>query len=346
MSTAASKRVIFAALAGNLAIAITKTVAAALSGSAAMASEAIHSFVDTGNQVLLLIGLRQAARPADEEHPFGYGLSLYFWSFVVAMLVFGLGAGVSIWEGIDKTLHPHPIRHVWLTYTVLGVSILFEGSVWLVALREFNRTRGRRSWWQAIRTSKDSSLLAVLFEDTAALLGLLVALVGITLSQAFHLPRLDGIASIGIGLLLAGTATWLAVECQSLLTGESLRPAKRQQVCDLVLQEKGIERINELRSMHFGPHDVLVTLSLDFNDRISAGEVERIVTRLEVAITRDLPEITQVFIKAQSRADHDRLNDDEPEDFGVDNAEAIRAEEGALPVEESPDEPRPSIPAP
>lgn len=321
------KFVIYAALAGNLAIALVKTLAALLSGSAAMASEAIHSFVDTGNQVLLLYGLRQAARPADEDHPFGYGLNLYFWSFVVAILIFGLGAGVSLWEGIDKTLHPHPVTHVLLNFAVLGCAIVFEGSVWLVALRTFNQRRGNRSWWQAIRTSKDPTVLTVLFEDTAALLGLFVALAGLGLSQVFDWPRLDGIASILIGVILAGTATILAMECQSLLTGESLRPVKRQKVCELVMKEKGVERINELRSMHFGPQDVLVTLSLDFVDSISAGEVERIVTRLEVAITHHVPEITQVFIKAQSRADHDRLNDDEEEDFGVHNLAAIAAEE-------------------
>lgn len=321
-----SKTVIFAALAGNTTIAITKTFAALLSGSAAMASEAIHSFVDMGNQILLLYGLRQAAKPADEEHPFGYGLSLYFWSFVVAILIFGLGAGVSLWEGVEKTLHPHAVSHRWLNYVVLGVSLLFEGAVWLIALRAFNVSRGQRSWWNAIRTSKDPTVFTVLFEDTAALLGLLIALLGLGLGQWLDMPRLDGVASILIGLLLAGTASLLASECQSLLTGESLHPAKRQEVCDLAFAEKGVERVNELRSMHFGPHDVLVTLSLDFVDSISAGEVERIVTRLEVAITQAMPEISQVFIKAQSRADHDRLNADEPEDFGIHNAEAIAAE--------------------
>jgi cation diffusion facilitator family transporter len=328
MSHSSSKSVIFAALAGNLAIAATKTGAAVFTGSAAMASEAIHSFVDTGNQGLLLFGLKQAARPADEEHPFGYGLSLYFWSFVVAILIFGLGAGVSIWEGIDKTLHPHAVTNAWVNYLVLGASALFEGVVWVIALREFNRSRGRRTFWQAIRHSKDPTVFTVLFEDTAALLGLLVALGGLYLSQTLGLPRLDGVASIVIGLILAGTATLLALECQSLLTGESLRPVKRQQIRDLVLAEPGVERLNELRSMHFGPAEVLVTLSLDFVDTLSARDVERTSTRLEEAIRRELPEVDQVFIKAQSRADHDRLNSDEDIDFGIAPPTLEEASEG------------------
>ena len=218
MASHGSKTVIYAALAGNLAIAACKFGAAWYTGSSAMLSEAVHSVVDTGNQGLLLLGMRQAARPADPDHPFGYGLRLYFWTFIVAILIFGLGAGVAVLEGISKIRNPQPMEHAGINYAILGVSMVLEGITWTVALREFRRSLHGRGWLEAIRTSKDPTVFTVLFEDTAALVGLSIALAGIGLGQVLDLPMLDGVASIAIGLLLALTAGILARASQGLLT--------------------------------------------------------------------------------------------------------------------------------
>lgn len=302
MAAHTDKTVIFSALAGNSAIAVTKFAAAAFTGSAAMLSEAIHSVVDTGNQVLLLFGLRRAAKPADARHPFGYGLQLYFYTFVVAVLIFGVGAVVSLLHGFDKIMHPHPIQHVWVNYVVLTLGILFEGSVWIVALKAFNRQRGNRSMWAEIRYSKDPTVFTVLFEDTAALSGLLVALIGVFLAEALDMPVIDGIASVIIGVILAVTALFLAIESQSLLTGESAGHELRIGINRIARAEPGVAGLNQARTMHFGPNEVFVALSLDFENDLPAGEVENIVTRIEMAIKSTYPEVGYVFIEAQSFA--------------------------------------------
>ncbi len=308
MASHTSKSVIFAALAGNTAIAASKFVAAYFTGSAAMLSEAIHSVVDTGNQLLLLIGLKRAALPADARHPFGYGLQLYFYTFVVAVLIFGVGSVVTFLHGLEKVLHPHPIEHAWINYLVLGFGVVFEGGVWLIALKAFNKQRGGRSLLWEVRSSKDPTVFTVLFEDTAALLGLVVALVGIGLSQLLGLPVLDGIASLVIAAILAGTAIFLAVESQSLLTGEAASHETRIGINRIARAEPGVVGLNQARTMHFGPNEVLVALSLDFQDDLPAGEVEKIVTRLEAKLKAAYPEIGPVFIEAQSFA-QDRLGD-------------------------------------
>jgi cation diffusion facilitator family transporter len=317
MAERSSKLVIFAALAGNAAIAATKFAAAGFTGSAAMMSEAIHSTVDTGNQLLLLYGLKRAARPATPDHPFGHGLQLYFWAFVVAILIFGVGAGLSILEGLDKIESPHPVENVYINYAVLGCSILFEGGVWLVAFREFRQGKGSRSWFGAIHRSKDPTIFAVLFEDTAALLGLLVALLGIALGQALDLPVLDGVASLVIGLVLAVTAAFLAYECQSLLTGEGVDPEVRAGIRAVAMAEPGVIRLNELLTMHFGPQDVLVALSLDFDDLIPAGRVERAVTSIERRIKAAHPEVSRVFVEAQSFDAHRHARRPDDPDSGA-----------------------------
>lgn len=301
-----SRMVIFAALAGNSAIAATKFVASAYTGSAAMLSEAVHSLVDTGNQILLLFGLRQARRPASPDHPFGHGLQLYFWAFVVAVLIFGLGAGVSILHGIQKIREPHPVEDAWVNYIVLALAIVFEGGVWVVALRAFRAEKGDKGWLEAVRKSKDPTTFTVLFEDTAALLGLLTALLGVYLSQALAMPVLDGVASLVIGLILAVTAAFLAYECQSLLTGESAAPEVRRSMYELTAQQPGIERINELLTMHFGPDQVLVAMSLDFKDDLKAAEVEAVVSKLERDLKASHPEVNRVFVEAQSFESHKR----------------------------------------
>ncbi|PKU23481.1 cation diffusion facilitator family transporter [Telmatospirillum siberiense] len=306
MAAHGSKLVIFAALGGNALIAVTKFGAAWYTGSAAMLSEAIHSMVDTGNQILLLHGMRQAAKPPTPTHPFGHGLRLYFWAFVVAVLIFGLGAGLSILEGLEKIETPHAVTDAYVNYVVLGLGILFESSVWLIAFKEFRKSKGNRSLLGAVHGSKDPTVFTVLFEDTAAVLGLTVAFLGIALGQALDLPVLDGVASLIIGAILAVTAGFLAYECQSLLTGEGVDPMVRDSIRRIALAEAGVVGVNELLTMHFGPRDVLVTLSLDFEDSLLAGRVETIVSGMEERIKAAHPEVTRVFIEAQSFAAHRR----------------------------------------
>ncbi len=300
MAAHTSRSVIFAALGGNAAIALTKFAAAFFTGSAAMMSEAIHSVVDTGNQLLLLFGLRRSARAPDESHPFGYGLQLYFYTFVVAVMIFGVGAVISFLHGLEKVRNPHPVENAWVNYVVLGLGILFEGAVWIFALRAFNRERAGRPWIGAVRASKDPTVFTVLFEDTAALLGLVAALLGVALSQALDAPVIDGYASILIGAILALTAAFLAYESQSLLTGESARKEIREGICRIAGEEPGVAGLNQAKTMHFGPNNVFVALSLHFEGALAATEVEGVVTRIERKIKTAYVEVDQVFIEAQS----------------------------------------------
>lgn len=304
MAASTNKNVIFAALAGNLAIAVTKLVAALFTGSAAMMSEAIHSAVDTGNQIILLIGLKRAARPASETHPFGYGLQLYFYTFVVAVLIFGVGAVISITHGIERIQNPEPIENPWVNYLILGLSVLFEGTSWMIAFKAFNTERGGRPFFSVIHTSKDPTVFTVLFEDTAALAGLVVALVGVACSQVFNLPVLDGVASVVIGLILAITAAFLASESQSLLTGEAADPDTREGIKAIAIAEPGVEGLNDARTMHFGPNEIMVALSLDFRNDLTAADVEDTVARLEQKIRAAYPQAGRIYVEAQSFASH------------------------------------------
>ena len=299
-----SKTTIYAALAGNLAIALTKFGAAFWTGSAAMLSEAIHSAVDTGNQILMLYGLRRSARPATPAHPFGYGLELYFWTFVVAILIFGLGAGVSIFEGIDKIRTPHPVENALVNYVVLGLSFLFEGASWLVALRAFRAQNRSTGLLEAVQRSKDPTVFTVLLEDSAALVGLMIAGVGLACAEIFQLPRLDGVASVLIGLVLAGVAAFLAAECKGLMLGEAAAPAVRDGLRGIVARSPGVHGVNEVLTMHFGPRDVLAAISLDFDDALPAEAAERATSSIEREIKSSFPQVRRIFIEVQSRAGH------------------------------------------
>ncbi len=299
MAVSGSRKAIFAALAGNVLIAVTKFAAASYTGSSAMLSEAIHSLVDTGNQGLLLYGMKRAARPADKFHPFGYGIELYFWAFVVAILIFGVGAGVSFYEGIYKLRNPHPVMSPHINYIVLGLAMAFESVSWWVAFREFRKTKGEHGYFEAVRLSKDPTVFTVLFEDTAAMLGLIVAFIGILFSQLLDLPLLDGVASLMIGGILAVTAAYLAYECEGLLTGESAGRAVVSEIERIITGEPDVRRVNELLTMHFGPHDILLNVSLDFSDRLSSAEVEKNVSALELQIKTRFPDIKRIFIEAQ-----------------------------------------------
>jgi cation diffusion facilitator family transporter len=292
--------IIYAALVGNALIAVTKFVAAGLTGSAAMMAEGIHSLVDTGNQGLLLYGLRRGRQPADERFPFGHGKEIYFWSFVVAILIFGLGAGVSMYEGVHRVLHPEPITRPMVNYIVLAFAMLFEGAAWCLALREFRKQQHGRGIRETVRASKDPTTFVVLFEDTAALLGLVVAGVGLTLSQVLDLPVFDGIASIGIGCILAFTAAWLAKRTKSLLIGEAADPAIVADIRRRVGDIEAVVAVNEVLTLHMGPRQVLLTISVDFFDDRPAGEIEQAIDQLTREIRAAHPTITRVFIEAEA----------------------------------------------
>ncbi|MER9329743.1 cation diffusion facilitator family transporter [Mesorhizobium sp. M0488] len=295
-----SRKVIYAALAGNLAIAVTKFAAAFFTGSSAMLSEGVHSLVDTGNGGLLLYGMHRAARPADRTHPLGHGRELYFWSFIVALLVFALGAGVSFYEGIIHIMAPEPIANAKVNYIVLGLSFLFEGSSWLVALREFRRQKGQQGWLQAVQSSKDPSVYTVLFEDSAALLGLVVAFAGILAAELLEMPKLDGAASIGIALILGATAIFLARESKGLLIGEPASPEVQRQVLAIVQKDPAVQQANGVLTVHMGPEEIVAALSIEFEDHLTAPEIEACVERLEARLKNEMPEIARLFVKPQT----------------------------------------------
>ncbi|GLQ81047.1 cation transporter [Mesorhizobium huakuii] len=292
--------VIYAALAGNLAIALTKFAAAFFTGSSAMLSEGVHSLVDTGNGGLLLYGMHRAARPADRTHPLGHGRELYFWSFIVALLVFALGAGVSFYEGILHIMAPEPVANVKVNYVVLGLSFLFEGSSWLVALKEFRREKGKQSWLQAVQSSKDPSVYTVLFEDSAALLGLIVAFAGILAAELLEMPELDGAASIGIALILGATAIFLARESKGLLIGEPASPEVQKRMLAIVQQDPAVQRANGVLTVHMGPQEIVAGLSIEFEDHLAAPEIEACVERIEARLKEEMPEISRLFVKPQT----------------------------------------------
>ena len=304
MDVEGSKKVIFAALAGNALIAVTKFGASMYTGSSAMLSEAVHSLVDTGNQGLLLYGLKKSERPADDKHPFGYGMELYFWAFVVAILIFAVGAGISFYEGLHKYMHPEPMKSVIVNYIVLSAALVFEGAAWWMAFKEFQKRKGDRSVMEAVRQSKDPSVFTVLFEDTAAMLGLIVALVGIYLSQALNMPEIDGIVSMLIGVILALTAVFLAIETKALLIGEGAGKPVTDGVRKILSGRSDILHVNELLTMHMGPADILLTISVDFKDGLTAAEIENNVSAMEIDIKKEYPDIKRIFIEAQSIAGH------------------------------------------
>lgn len=300
MSASGSKFIIIAALIGNALISITKFVAATITGSSAMLSEGIHSLVDTGNQVLLLYGLKRAAKPADAQFPFGHGKEIYFWSFVVAILIFAVGAGISLYEGIHQLQHPTEMDSVMVNYIVLGFALVFEGVVWAVALREFTRVKGKWGFLEAVKRSKDPSIFVVVFEDSAALLGLLVALAGVLCSHLLGVWWADGAASIVIGLILGGTAIWLAYETKSLLIGESANPEEVEGIRRMVSAFPEVIHVQEVLTMHMGPDFVLANLSVDFRDGIDSTQVEEAIARMDMAIKELYPVVKRVFVEAES----------------------------------------------
>ncbi|AWM86330.1 cation diffusion facilitator family transporter [Microvirga sp. 17 mud 1-3] len=305
-SQTSSKKVIYAALIGNFLIAVTKFVAAAWTGSSAMLSEGVHSLVDTGNELLLLYGLHRSKKPPDKAHPLGHGRELYFWTFIVALLIFSLGAGVSIYEGIVHLRHPEPMENPLVAYVVLGLSLLFEGGSWWIALKEFRKAKGRLGYFRAVRESKDPTTFTVLFEDTAALAGLLIALAGVAAAQYFEMPELDGMASLGIGVVLAVTALVLARETKGLLIGEAANKRLEGSVLAIAQADPAVERANGVVTVHLAPNQVVAALSAEFSDELRTPDIEACVTRVETKIRQAHPEITTLFIKPQSAGTYHR----------------------------------------
>src|SRR4051812_36069672 len=270
-----------------------------------MLSEAVHSLVDTGNEVLLLYGQNRARRPPDAEHPLGYGRELYFWSFVVALLVFALGAGVSIYVGVTHILDPEPMRNVLVNYVVLALAFVFEGASWVVAFRQFVLAKGEQGFFQAFRRSKDPPSFMVLFEDSAALLGIVIAAVGTVAATSLNMPTLDGVASILIGLLLAAVATLLARESKSLLIGE---PAERDLVRAIgqeVAGVRGVVRVNGVLTSYLSPNQIVLSLNIEFDDALRVPELEDVVLEIERQVRTKHPDVTSLFVKPQTPGSFD-----------------------------------------
>ncbi len=292
-----STRVILAALAANIGIAIAKFTAAAITGSSAMLTEGVHSLVDSTNHVMLLYGQKRATKPADAIHPLGYGRELYFWAFIVAIMVFALGAGVSVYEGILHILHPEPTSSPTIAYIVLGIAFVLESwSTW-EALREFNKVRGNRGIFAALKASKDAPTIVVLLENGGALAGLVIAAIGIAISQWTHNPVWDGAASVLIGLVLAAVAVFLLIEAKGLLIGESADPELVEALRACAQEHDGVDTVYDVITVHHAPDQIVSVISADFDDGISAADVERIVRDIEAKVAADFPVVTRVYVR-------------------------------------------------
>lgn len=295
MTTQGSRLAVLAAFLANFAIAVAKFVAAVLTRSAAMLSEAFHSLADTGNQGMLLYGMRAASRPADEQHPFGRGKESYFWSFMVAVMLFAGGAVLAFRHGVDALREEHAVESLLPAFVVLGVALVVEAFSFTVATREFNRRRGSRRLWRAIRDDKDAPLLVILLEDSAAMLGLVIALAGTTLVAITGQTLWDGVSSLLIGGVLAAVAVLLAAETKELLIGEAAGRRERSAIRGRLLAMPEVSSVGRLLTMQMGPHEVLVNVEVDFSSRLTAAEVEGAIARAEREIRTVLPDVGEVF---------------------------------------------------
>jgi len=298
-----STKAVYAALIANFGIAVAKFVGAGITGSSAMIAEGVHSVVDTGNQVLLLLGMKRAQRPANERHPFGYSREIYFWCFVVAVVLFTAGGTFAIYEGVQKLSHPHPIDNPMVNYGILVVAIILEAGSFAVALKEFRKVAGGRHWWSAVTEAKDPVLFTVLFEDTAAMIGLVVALVGLLAAHLLDMPVLDGVASIVIGLVLIAASIILARETMSLIVGEAAAPEVLADIERLIRAEPSINGVRDIASVHLGPTDIVVTAAVDFDDDVTAGEVEKVIARINAAVKAAQPDVKRLFLAPASLSD-------------------------------------------
>ena len=319
---AGSRTAVWAALAGNILVAVTKAGAAAFTGSSAMLSEAVHSFVDTGNEVLLLYGMRVAKKRADRDHPAGYGRELYFWSFIVALLVFALGAGVSIVQGVQRLRHPQPIENAIVSELVLAASFVFEGWSWLVSVRQFRKVKGDLGWYQAFVKSKDPPLFMVVFEDSAALIGIVIAAVGTVLAAHFDVEWADGVSSILIGVVLVCTSTLLARESKSLLIGEKADSALIKSMLEIANGACGRSRANGVLTIQMAPDQIMAAMSFEFDDALTAPQIEEMVADIERRIQAAHPEVVSLFVKPQNPQQY---SETVREKFGENVEDATRA---------------------
>ncbi|MBX9851289.1 MAG: cation diffusion facilitator family transporter [Cytophagaceae bacterium] len=300
MSKGSSSIAIISALVSNLAVATTKFIAASYTGSSAMISEGIHSLVDAANTLLLLIGSKRSQRAPSIKHPFGYGKEIYFWTLVVAISLFAIGGGMSIYEGIDHIAHPRSLQDPTWNYVVLGLSLIFTGISWVVAFREFSKTRKEKTVWTALRSSKDPGVFAILFEDTADVAGIVVAFIGVYVGHMLENPYIDGIAAIVIGTMLIITSFMLVYQSKRLLIGESADPELIQKVIDISKADPAVDMVKPPLTMHLGPNDILLALGINFNKELNSGEVAAAIDRIEKAIRDKYPEVKKIFIEAKS----------------------------------------------
>jgi cation diffusion facilitator family transporter len=298
-----SKTAVVAAVVGNLTIAVIKLIAASLTKSSAMIAEGIHSLVDTGNGGLVLLGMRRSAEPADRAHPFGHGKELYFWTLIVAISIFGIGGGMSVYEGVSHIRHPSPLENPMANYVVLAISAVVEGTSFFIAMRQFRRAKGTQKTWGFIRSAKDPSLFTVVFEDSAAMLGLVVAFLGVLLGHLFENPYFDGGASIVIGLILMTVAWGLARESKGLLIGEGAEPELLERLRATVESDPDVQAVGMIRTMYLGPEDLLVNLDVAFRPTLHAPGVHTAIDRIEAALKSQDPAIRRIYIELDSVKD-------------------------------------------
>ena len=296
---ARSYKSIYSALFANLFIAVTKFIAGAVSHSSAMIAEGIHSVVDTVNELLLLYGIKKSIKPADEKRPFGYGREIFFWSFLVSIIIFGLGGGISVYQGITHILHPEPLGDPFWNYIVLAASVVFEGTSFIIAAKEFNKVREHLSWWQAIRQSKDPSLFVVLFEDGAAVLGLTAVIICVFLGHTLHNVYLDGVASLIVGLLLVAASIVLARESRSLLMGEGIKTTTQKSIMSIIENDTSDSKMAWVFSIYTSPEKVLLILTIQFKIAISTYELKNAIKRIRDRIQNEFPVIRYVIIQPE-----------------------------------------------
>jgi cation diffusion facilitator family transporter len=292
---ASSKTALYTALAANLGIAVTKFIAASITGSSAMISEGIHSLVDTLNELLLLLGLNRSKRPPDQKRPFGYGREQYFWSYVVALLIFAVGGGISLYEGITHIQHPEPVEDPFWNYIVLGIAFVLDGYSLITAWKAFNAKRGNQSLWLAVKTSKDAATFTVLFEDASDVLGLIIAFLGVFLGQIFNNPLFDGLASILIGMLLVGVSAVLARESKSLLLGEGVSPETAQQLKTLTEADSSVQKALRIATIYLGPEEITLVQDVVFQNDLNTDDINKAIVRIHAAIRKELPDIKHAF---------------------------------------------------
>ncbi len=294
-----SNKSIYSALAANIAIAVTKFIAGGLSKSSAMISEGVHSLIDSINELLLLYGIYSSNKERDKTHPLGYGRELYFWSFIVSILIFALGAGVSFYQGYIHLKTPSLTDKLTWNYLVLAFAFVFDGSSFFIALREFNKTRREGSLWQDIRKSKDPSNFAVLFEDSAAMLGTLVVFICLFIGEKTRNPYLDGIASMLVGLILTAASALLARECRSLLIGEGISPKTEQEIAVMIKKHRHVTAINRIFSLYQSPDEILLVMILSFKPEITIAELNGIIEDIRKEIRGKYAKINHILIQPE-----------------------------------------------